>query len=205
MEKKHLWERQVDKVVEYVITMLNSKQYGEVMLQKVGYSLRVIISEVEKIILLFILFSLLGHTLDFLIAFLTIVLFRSCMGGLHCKTMFSCFIRSLFTFLLIIVIGNTYIFQKVAQIGIVVFLTVMIVFIAPVESKYRVKYKTEQRLLFKVKALLLIIVVCVLFRCIPAKEYNIIMTAAFVHALEILFLFVQLLLKRKEGKDSCLM
>lgn len=60
----HLWERHVDRVVIKLLDILNTKQCGENVFLKVDYSLRVIIGEAEKIILLCTFFGIAGYLPD---------------------------------------------------------------------------------------------------------------------------------------------
>lgn len=60
MTGNRLWERHIDQVVEKLLKFLDTKEYGETVFLKVEYSLRVIISGMEKTVLLCILFGITG-------------------------------------------------------------------------------------------------------------------------------------------------
>lgn len=193
----HLWENHVDKVVLKLLDILDTKQYGNNLFLKVDYSLRVIISEAEKIILLCMIFGIAGYLPDFMIAFGTIILLRTCTGGIHRQTLLGCFLQSLLTFFVIVFLGKNRILESYMYVFIVIALVALILCFAPIQSKNRIHYSENQRLKFKVKALTLMIVVLLLRDYIPMEQYNIMMFAILAHTFELVLLSVQI--QRKGG------
>lgn len=197
----HLWEKHIDRVVKKLLDILNTKQYGENVFLKVDYSLRVIIGEVEKIILLCIFFGLAGRMLDFIIAFGTIILLRRCTGGIHQKTLLGCFFHSLLIFSLVVFGGRRDILENNIHVFTIILLVVLILRYVPIQSKNRIHYSERQRLRFKVKALTLMVIILLLRDYISNGQYNIMMFAMLIHTFELTLQSVQV--QRKEvDKDE---
>ena len=62
-------ERQNEKLVKSMMKFLKTDQQEEIVVQKVKYALQVIVSEVEKLIILLMIFGIVGKTLEFLTAY----------------------------------------------------------------------------------------------------------------------------------------
>ena len=93
------------KLIALYLNYLGSvSTYTENQLTEIRYSFLTIISEVEKIALLGIIFIGLGKFADFLICTLILIAIRVFAGGLHFKGFWQCFLFSLAFFLLTIVI-----------------------------------------------------------------------------------------------------
>lgn len=198
----HLWEKHVDKMVQKLIDNLDTKKYGENTLFKVDYSLRVIIGETEKIILLCILFGVLGCLKDFLIAFAVIILLRTCTGGIHRKTMLGCFFQTLLNFSLIVFLGEHIMLNKDISVFVVAALVLLSLRFAPIQSENRIHYSEKQRLEFKIKVFVRIIVILLLGEYIPKEQYNVMMFGVLIHTLEMAFLCVRIQKKEVDSNEK---
>ena len=202
MTENHLWERHVDKMVQKLLEFLDTKQYGETIFLKVDYSLRVIITGMEKIILLCIFFGMAGYLTEFVAAFGVIIMLRSCTGGMHRETISGCFLQSLLNLSLIIFLGENIMLQKGVCVFIALVLMVLILYFAPIQSENRIQYSEKQRTGFKVKALVRVTVILGSGICIPKELYNIMMFAVFLHMLEMLFLCGRIQKKEVGQRDA---
>jgi len=84
------------------IRLLN--QYDEDDIDMMRYSLQAILWEIEKLIIIFVLFSLIGRHDYFLITLMALISIRVIAGGYHSKTAIKCLLVTLFGFFLAIVV-----------------------------------------------------------------------------------------------------
>ncbi|MCM1179496.1 MAG: accessory gene regulator B family protein [Clostridium sp.] len=192
MTGNHLWEKHIDQVVQKLLQFLGTREYGETVFLKVDYSLRVIISGMEKTVLLCILFGITGYLKEFLAAFGVIIMLRSYTGGMHRKTITGCFLQSLVNLSLIIFLGNNIMLKKGVCVFAAVVLIVFILYFAPIQSEDRMLYSKKQRMGFKGKALVGMAVIFASGICVPQQLYNTMMFAVFFHMFEMVFLCVRI-------------
>lgn len=192
----HLWENHVDKVVQKLLDILDTKQYGEDTLLKVDYSLRVMVGELEKMLLLCILFGMAGYLADFLSATGVIILLRTSTGGFHRNTMLGCFLQSGMNLFIIVFLGNYIMFESWSCVIVVAAFVVLTLYFVPIQSENRIHYSKKQRLEFKLKAFVRMLVILLSGSYILKEQNNIMMFAVFMHTLEIAFLCVRI--RKKE-------
>lgn len=84
------------------IRLLN--QYDEDDIDMMRYSLEAILWEVEKVIIMFLLFTLMGCADYFMITLVVLISIRSVAGGYHSQTAFRCLLVTLMGFFLAIVV-----------------------------------------------------------------------------------------------------
>lgn len=190
------WERLNGKLVHFLLHVLQADTYEENKMQRIRYSLMVLCSEFEKLLVLGIVFGLLHLLPEFLTAFLAIVPIRAFMGGSHRTTMLGCFLQSLVIFGIILTLSSHFYMGKELQIIIVALLITEIWISTPMISKNRIQYNREQRMRFKSKALTTLLALVMLKSSIPSSYSNIVVWALAVQAMENGILCVQN--KRKE-------
>ena len=152
-------ENQNIKLCNYIMKKLESNDctndYG---IQKIRYSIMTFITEMEKIILLVLIFELLGIYDKFLIAFISLTALRIFMGGVHKMTTLGCFLYSGISFLTIIILSDIIIidgwFNEIIYVG----MALTIWRFTPVESEKRVKYNALQREHMKLKAMSVLVI-----------------------------------------------
>jgi len=83
------------KIADKIIFLLKTEKHGEEMKQKVLYSLQVILSEVEKLLIFLFVFAVCNLLQEFLISYIALVSIRIYVGGNHCKTSMGCIIYSI--------------------------------------------------------------------------------------------------------------
>ena len=139
-------------------------------LEKMEYSFTVIITELEKIVMLFLIFSFFHKALELIIAMVTLMLIRPYTGGLHFKKFFSCFAFSLMVFS-ITIFGLTHItISYTALVFIYIASTMSFIILAPISSKTRPKYSKSKRMTFKFIAIFMTTLFFVAY-IILHKEY----------------------------------
>lgn len=167
------WTKINEKFVERILALLNTKASGdEVMLQKVSYIVKVLLSELEKIILLIILFAALHRLTDFLIAFLTLGFLRIFIGGSHRKTMLGCFLFSFISFGLIVLAADRLLIPDVFRFAVYAAMLVVIRICAPIPSPQRVAYSAEQKTALRYRAVTVLAAIGLLGRILSEQTEN---------------------------------
>ncbi len=148
-----------------------TKDYSEYEQKMREYYWKCFISEFSKIIIYFVVFSLLGFTKEYLAALLFLMLFRNNGGGIHCKHYTSCLLVS-FTFLcLCILLGvcvvppQLLIYISVAVCGILGY------FLVPITSSNRPSATPEQVKKSKKNTVILITLFFILTCICPLNRY----------------------------------
>ena len=80
----------------------NNNSLSEKDLLKINYTLQVILGDISKIIIIFLIFLTLGLSELFFLSSFFLISTRLLAGGIHCKTYFSCLICSIIYFLIMI-------------------------------------------------------------------------------------------------------
>lgn len=151
-----IWENHIDKFVQIILKKLETTDCEKRVFMRVEYSLRVIISEMEKLFLLGLIFALIKQFNQFLVSIAVLIIIRIFVGGTHQKNIFYCFVQTLINLLVIIGISNFLISGY--WCSVFVLFSILVVAVAPVQSSNRVTYDRKQKMRFKVKALLVIVV-----------------------------------------------
>ncbi len=188
-----------------ILSKLNSdNHYSEVQLEQIKYSLQVILGDISKFLILFLLFTLAGHSMGFLYAYLASMFLRIFVGGNHLKTYLGCLLFSLvyFTVLILVSICLPYGFYD-HLLAVSILASIILLIIAPrVSSKSGRRFKLKRT---RVKALIFILTTLyiLLFGIIKEPIYA-------IGPFTILFQTIQLLLMkggyyneiRTETKDA---
>lgn len=159
MEKKlinTIWENHIDKFVQIILKKLETTDCEKRVFMRVEYSLRVIISEMEKLFLLGLIFALIKQFNQFLVSIAVLIIIRIFVGGTHQKNIFYCFVQTLIN--LLVIIGISKFLISGYWCSVFVLFSILVVAVAPVQSSNRITYDRKQKMRFKVKALLVIVV-----------------------------------------------
>ena len=100
--------------------------------------------ETEKLILLFLIFVLMNHGKEFMVAFLTLVSLRCFTGGTHRESMLGCFLQSVCIFEVIIVSSHLFWNEYEWWILTVIELILIVIFV-PIQSPKRMNYNFKQK------------------------------------------------------------
>lgn len=117
---------------------------------KLLYSLRVIIGDLSKLVILYIVFFTVNRSAEYLMALLALSIIRLYTGGLHFKTYTGCLLFTFLFFASSIYLASS---NLVSQSGLIVIELTSLFFIAlfsPITSKNRPDYSAKKRLQFKI-------------------------------------------------------
>lgn len=145
------------KIAEKIAGYL-TEENEEVTYVKIVYYLETLLGELEKSIIIILLFSCIGYFTYIAIIMCMLYILRPFLGGTHCSTYFSCLLYSIGICTLPLVLhqvikmvfhdsGN--IENWMLEIIVSICMLVFIILIAPVKSKYRPTYKGK--ILFHMK------------------------------------------------------
>lgn len=151
-----IWENHIDKFVQIILKKLETTDCEKRVFMRVEYSLRVIISEMEKLFLLGLIFALIKQFNQFLVSIAVLIIIRIFVGGTHQKNIFYCFVQTLIN--LLVIIGISKFLISGYWCSVFVLFSILVVAVAPVQSSNRITYDRKQKMRFKVKALLVIVV-----------------------------------------------
>lgn len=151
-----IWENHIDKFVQIILKKLETTDCEKRVFMRVEYSLRVIISEMEKLFLLGLIFALIKQFNQFLVSIAVLIIIRIFVGGTHQKNIFYCFVQMLIN--LLVIIGISKFLISGYWCSVFVLFSILVVAVAPVQSSNRITYDRKQKMRFKVKALLVIVV-----------------------------------------------
>ena len=151
-----IWENHIDKFVQIILKKLETTDCENRVFMRVEYSLRVIISEMEKLFLLGLIFALIKQFNQFLVSIAVLIIIRIFVGGTHQKNIFYCFVQTLIN--LLVIIGISKFLISGYWCSVFVLFSILVVAVAPVQSSNRITYDRKQKMRFKVKALLVIVV-----------------------------------------------
>ena len=84
----------------------NNSYLTEKDLLKIQYSLQVVLGDLTKFIIIFLIFLSLKELPLFLLSFVILISTRPLWGGIHCKTYSSCLIVSITYFIIILLFSN---------------------------------------------------------------------------------------------------
>lgn len=141
---------------------------------KISFYLETIISEIEKTILLIILFGIIGEIKSFVLIYMIAILVRRYSGGNHCDTFLGCLVYSTISCIGIVLISKYIVFINNYFVVFILLLHVVImILVAPIKSKFRPNLKGKDILEIKIKGLLGIVIVACIYLVIP-KKYRII-------------------------------
>ena len=151
-----IWENHIDKFVQIILKKLETTDCEKCVFMRVEYSLRVIISEMEKLFLFGLIFALIKQFNQLLVSIAVLIIIRIFVGGTHQKNIFYCFVQTLIN--LLVIIGISKFLISGYWCSVFVLFSILVVAVAPVQSSNRITYDRKQKMRFKVKALLVIVV-----------------------------------------------
>ncbi|MBR2704985.1 MAG: accessory gene regulator B family protein [Clostridia bacterium] len=157
-------------MVEKICDFLMKRVYAEMpdiddeRAEVIRYGFELIIGEVPKMIVLFLLALVLGKIKYFIISMLIICPYRSFSGGIHLRTHIACFLSTTFLYLGNVLISELFeisnIYVKItAIIGVYIFSIVMIILYAPADTDYVPILRKKDRKNGKIKSIIWITLV----------------------------------------------
>ena len=150
-------ERQNEKLVKSMMKFLKTDQQEEIVVQKVKYALQVIVSEVEKLIILLMIFGIVGKTLEFLTAYVAVVTIRIYVGGNHVETFFGCVLYTFIMYAFILAGADYFTPNRYICSGVEILIMISIWNNQKSLPESRILYSQNRLLEFKMKALSVLI------------------------------------------------
>lgn len=152
-------EKWNQRLIGQILQILATRElYGDDMEAKVGYSIRIILVELEKLLALIVVAVLFRHFLEFLFAYVVLAVLRSFMGGTHRKTTLGCLFYSGCSFAVILTLSEAVVVPWGLELLVYVCGFLLIAFTAPLPSQNRIHYNKKQRLRLKCFACITLIV-----------------------------------------------
>lgn len=162
---------------------------------KIQFAFESIINDLEKFLILFIIFSLSGFFHQFLLCFVAILLTRPSIGGVHMKTYTGCLVFTYFYFLTSIIGSecfNIYPYCYILSISLIV----SVIIFAPIKPINRPQYNIRQKRKFKIHGCIGILMICALYYCFRTFSECMI----WILLLEQIELIMVLIIRKKTGR-----
>lgn len=197
-----IWDKLLAQASDKLLEMLSDDTTIEDQKEIMGYGITVLLKELSKTVMLFIIMSVLGYGKDFLIVFVILVSLRMFMGGSHSKSTLGCFIHSLSIILLIIMLANNIMIYKVVVCSIWLLLILCIITISPVISTRRASYSVRQKRKFKIMAIIVAIIQLLFMLYGSVRLSNYIVICELVQVVEVIFVTILNYVKKGVKKDE---
>ena len=135
------------RIGEHVTRYLVGRDYdvADVQCAKVCYAVESIVGDLQKDLVLFVIFSVSGFFREFLFCFVTVNLVRRFLGGIHMKTNIGCTVASVSVYVIAVAGGVHVIFPYPVVAGLLLFTMYLMATIAPLPSPNRPVYKGERK------------------------------------------------------------
>ena len=132
-------------IISKYIYNLIELNYSEVEIASISYFIEVILSEIEKLIIILAVFTCLGKCNEFIIFLISIGSLRIFIGGFHLKTFISCLtFTMIYFFIAIYVLLQMPISNITFELCFFISLVNIITF-APIQSKNRLQLLKDER------------------------------------------------------------
>lgn len=139
----------------------NNKSLTKNDLLKIYYSLQVILGDLSKFIIIFLIFLYLNQLPLFLLSFVILNSTRPLIGGLHCKTFMSCLIFSIIYFLMIVLFST--ICPKLNNYFYIIFFIIAFILILKYSPCLNKKRPIKNKKILKILSLISLTFWCTLF------------------------------------------
>lgn len=171
---------------------------------RVGYSIEVILTEIEKLTCTLVAFACIGFIKEVFISLSVIMSIRFFMGGVHRKTTMGCILHTCLTEFIIIIFSKNISILK-TEVGVLLFLLgiVEIWKTTPIKSEKGIIYTETQQLKFKLKAMTALLVLAITIQYVDKVTLNLIYWSIGMQLCEVIYVVVSA--RRKEeiyGKYS---
>lgn len=122
---------------KYVMLAEQYGNYSYEQCERMKYTLKVILNEGEKVLLLGIIFAMIGEYKAFLFSLCIVLSIRVTMGGMHRRTFWGCFFFSFGFFLSVIIMSRCFYLSKGILAGLYIVYVMYILLRAPIPSQVR--------------------------------------------------------------------
>lgn len=125
---------------------------------KIKYVVQLIVGDLSKLLLMFVIFGFAGFWLEFLYAAIALSFFRVFTGGLHFKTYMGCFFFSILFFVAIIYLNHFVPLVNQSVINLALLNTTIMILLSPMQSVTRPLPTKRKTILFKLIACMFILI-----------------------------------------------
>ena len=148
------------KISDKIITFLSISD--ETSAIKISYYLESILGEIEKFIMLLIIFTALGYGLEGCIAIGVMLVLRPYLGGTHFKSFWKCFAATLII-TVVPVVASDHILPSYLFIIASVIVLLLLIFLAPVKSGFRIDYFGEVLVKIRLRGVFALTLLCIFY------------------------------------------
>ena len=146
-------------ITQYLRT--NNASLTEKDTLKIQYTIEVILGDLSKFIIIFVIFSMLKEIPLFLLSFIILNSTRPLLGGLHCKTYYSCLMFSTLYFLIIFLLSN--LAPKLNIIFYIIFFAIYFIITIASAPCRNEKRPIKNKAVLKILSLISLTLWCILF------------------------------------------
>jgi accessory gene regulator B len=177
---------QIEKVNKYIVSFyinnIEDLQYDALQKESVEYALGTILSEVEKILILIVLYTCIGKIVPFIAIFLVICPLRMLTGGIHMNSFITCLVVSGLYFTFIIYVSEC------VKVGKITYVTtiLLVMAIAPVQTKNHLTSIKREYWKQKMGAIGIIVAVYALFELVMTQMAMYIQLGLCVYQVELI-------------------
>ncbi len=156
----------IEKICDILMNRVRQKMpdIDEERAEVIRYGFELLIGEVPKIILIFIIAIILGKFNYFIISMAVICPYRTFSGGIHLKTHIACFISTTFLYLGNVLLSELFVFSSIYLRLIMIFIVyvfsiIMILLYAPADTDTVPILRKKDRKIKKIKSIVWITIV----------------------------------------------
>lgn len=198
-ERKNSMNKTSDTILQRLMQLLKTEDYDDQQLEIVEYGLRCLIGEVTKITILLSVFWMVDLLKEFLFAIVPLILLRTFIGGTHRETEKGCLIQSFVMFTTILFCGKNIYIYFLISCGLYIFFAIGTFMWTPVFSEKRVKYTKQQCKRFRLRAVLVLMLLFLVAHFFPIYYGNFITWAVIIQFSDT---FVARKLTERRGLDE---
>lgn len=135
------------RIGEHVTRYLVGRDYdgSDMQCAKVCYAVESVVGDLQKDLILLVIFSVTGLFQEFLFCFLTVNLVRRYLGGIHMKTNVGCTLISIGVYVVAVTGGTLVPLPQAVTVGIILLTVYLMWKVAPLPSPNRPVYRGERK------------------------------------------------------------
>ena len=179
----------IDRINDFfilkIITYLGTYKKSEETQQKIKYILSVILGEIEKFILLLMIFILCGRGMEYLVVMTTIGSIRSFLGGGHRKTTEGCIAFSFTIIAIVLTISNYCNMIGRLKEGVYLIIIILLIKRAPVITNGGINYTYKKRIEFKFKGMTVLMILSRIIDNVPKEWGDLMVASLLVQGIEV--------------------
>ena len=158
-----------------------------------------LITELEKIITVMLVFGVCGLLKESVIVITSIMLIRFFMGGYHQKTTLGCSLHTIVTLISIIFLSRRILLPQYAVAIVLLLCIIEIWFTTPINTEHRMEYSELQKVRFKLKAMTSLVIISIFVQYSSCGIKNLIVWSVIYQLIEVV---VVVLYKQKTKEEK---